>query len=414
MKKKLFLPMVSSIFFVMLMLTSCENLFDDGNVVNYNGKYICISLSHYVDDLYKRISSGETAPSGIDTLFGMSWIDGYIIDSKNKDIILVGEQKKGRPVYHSEDIFVNYQNVFGSAQPPYCSLDPGPENILQLNKYLAMKTNDVGEKIRNCRDAVGGQKVVIGGVPINSRMAKIMIYADYDMKKISQGLMKAPNISSTIDLSIADSTNTSSTNASLSRFWLHIKEDEDNKIYPNYSENEGIVFINECPVVVLTEKQKIDTSGNLTDNDSEKDKIANSFAAEMSTHYSALASKNVLFAELENMFRLQACLKAMKFKGAMESSGINLSKIYGLKLAKGNELPASLPGLINYKLLQKNSHAEIGTMFFIVAGGVSEEMKVTDENLRADDSELLLKSGKIIIDARPNANSNYWYAVIQN
>src|SRR5207249_5329440 len=139
--------------------------------------------------------------------------------------------------------------------------------------------------IKNCRSAIGGQRVVTGGVPPNSRHAKIMIYADYDMKRISQGLLKMPGIRSVLDMSVENPKNNSSAGASMSRFWFHIKESRNNQIYPNYNENEGIVFINECPVVVLTEKQYADAEGNLKDDNSADDKVATAFSEEMSSRF---------------------------------------------------------------------------------------------------------------------------------
>ena len=52
------------------------------------------------------------------------------------------------------------------------------------------------------REAVGPQKVLVGGVPTNSRHGHVMIDADYHMKRVSQGHVKVPDVTSAIDLSL--------------------------------------------------------------------------------------------------------------------------------------------------------------------------------------------------------------------
>ncbi len=407
MKKKIPIALIV-ITFGILTLNSCRHALK--NIVKYKGNYICISLNQYLIEINKLAETRSKIPSDIGNLFGMSWLVGYVVDTKNKDIILIGEDKEGRPPYNSQDIFINLQNVFDSASSPICSLDPNPVNIEKFDQYLATQTDDYEKRINNSKSLIGGQKVVTGGVPANSRHAYIMIYADYDMKKISQGFLSIPGVHSTIEFSEKENPNFSSAHASMSRYWLHIKKSEGNQTYPNFNENDGIVFINECPVVVLTEKEKIDADGNLKDDISDKDKIATSFAAEMSSNYSRIASKDPLFAELENMFRLQACLKAIKFKQAFLAASIDESKWERLRLLDGNDLPDSLTGLVNYRKISKNVYRNkeegVETRFFIVAGGVSQEMKINKTNIYRN--SYIRNFTKNIINSRPDSQSIYW------
>jgi hypothetical protein len=306
-------------------------------------------------------------------------------------------------------------NVFDSAQAPYCSLDPKPENIRRLNYALSNKDSDFETTIRNCRNAIGGQQVVVGGVPKNSRHAKIMIYTDYEMKKLSQGLSRLPGIRSCIDIAAADHHNSFEKGSSMSRFWFHIKESVDNKIYPNYIENEGIVFINECPVVVLTEKQESDAEGHTKDNASVEDPDAEAFAADMSRNYANLAKENELFAELENMFRLQACCRSIRFREELPSSNGDLMKGSGIKLTGGEYLPAELPGLINYKTFETHTDEKdkvfVDSRLYLVCGGVSQEMKVNIQHFLSVSD--ISKAREIIISSKPAKVAVSWICRIQ-
>ena len=243
--------------FLLLFAFSCDLVKNPSRVVNISGEYACMSVSGYFREINRILQAGETIPDELEKLNGLSWLAGYAIDPANNDIVLIGKNQASRPSYHAEDLIVNLQNVFDSVAAPYCSLDPIPKNIIRLNQCLSAKTSDFETAIKSCREAIGGQKVVVGGVPRNSRHAKIMIFADYDMKKLSQGLIKDAGIQSCIDFSVQDSVrrnNNPDLGSSMSRFWFHIKESSMLNNYPNFVENNGFVFINECPVVVLTEK----------------------------------------------------------------------------------------------------------------------------------------------------------------
>jgi hypothetical protein len=270
--------------------------------------------------------------------------------------------------------------------------------------------DDFEKNIDIYKSAVGVQKVVVGGVPLNSRHAAIMIYADYDMKKISQGLLKVDGIRSSLDIALENNSDRMKSSSSMSRYWLHIKEDKIAKSYPSFNYNEGIVIINECPVVVLTERQMIDDEGNLKDNKQVSDGNAGVFAEEMSENYDTLTAQNHWFAELENIFRLQACFRAMSFKNEIENSGIDIFTIQNIRLQQGNELPPALPGLMNYKITEKEKETKDGietlSHFYFVAGGVSQEINIKKGSLTLIKS--LEKVNRLVVESRPDKEAIQW------
>jgi hypothetical protein len=349
-------------------------------------------------------------------MFGMSWLEGYVIDKENKDIVIVGKCLDSKPVYHAEDIIINLQNVLDSSTAPYCSLDPNAADILKFSKMIDESNLEEFEKnVDTYKNAVGEQKVVVGGVPLNSRHAAIMIYADYDMKKISQGLLKVNGIRSSLDIAFEKSSDKSRNSSSMSRYWLHIKEDKIGKSFPNFNYSEGIVFINECPVVVLTERQMIDAEGNLKDNKQVSDGNAGIFAKEMSENYDTLTVQNHWFAELENIFRLQACFRALAFKNEIANSGIDISPARNIRLESGNELPPALPGLMNYLITEKEKETKDGietlSHFYFVAGGVSQELKVENRNMVL--SKTMDKIYTLVKNSRPDRESVQWELTVE-
>jgi hypothetical protein len=71
-------------------------------IVQMKGEYICISLVNYMSAVNEKIAAKETLPGEMETLYGMSWIDGYVLEPAHNDIILVGKKIKNRPVFHLE------------------------------------------------------------------------------------------------------------------------------------------------------------------------------------------------------------------------------------------------------------------------------------------------------------------------
>ncbi|HOY30370.1 MAG TPA: DUF1598 domain-containing protein [Bacteroidales bacterium] len=396
---------------VFLLFPGCRHRISPEAPLYMKGEHICISLAGIMQTKTDKILNNDTALSEIDTMYGMSWLEGYVIDKENNDIILLGRSIPGRPAYNISDLFVNFQNVMDSVIAPYCSLDPYPENIKKVENILNAPSYNYEKTKSDLENAVGGQKVVVRGVGMNTNHAEVMIYADYEMKKISQGKIKVKGIPSLIDLSIADSCNRSLPSSTMSRFWFHIKENNKCSYYPNFTESDGICIINECPVVVLTEKQQADADGNLSDNEFEEDPIAEAFAEIMSLKYVELSNEIFWFAELENLYRLQACFRAMEFKGAFQESGFDLNLRTKLYVNTKRRLPEALPGLVNYHLTQRVRQNGYTTTTlqnsYLVCGGVDMSVNVASSNLFS-------KSGKLnyckefVLGLRPVDNIIIW------
>ena len=136
----------------------------------------------------------------------------------------------------------------------------------------------------------------------------------------------------------------------------------------------------------------------------------------MSDKFAELTKKYEVFAELENVFRLQACLKAMKASEAIKEAGVNLNSISGFHLKTGDDdLPETLPGLVNSKTFEKTTTTNEGKLIqshlYLVAGGVSQEMKVKASNFLNDLSLSQLKT--TVLQAKPKKESIFWSVTLK-
>jgi len=405
---------------ISFLLTSCgKKKNSETAFINMSGEHICVSIKNLIKEVNRRVNAGEVLSENIKNLGGVSWLEGYVVDSLNSDIILVGKNQKNRPPYQLSDLMDNYKNVFENNTPPYCSLDPKPENILKLNQVFnsnLLKGKTIDEKVAILSEAIGGQMTVIGGIPKNSNHAFVMINADYHMKKVTQGLIKLPGIMSCIDLRMKEAKESGRMNisdpnsSSMSRFWFHIKE-KDNKVYPNFIESKNIVCIAECPIVLLTESQIADEKGNLNDDKKKDNPITIEFAKTMSNNFSKLTDSVKVYAELENLFRLNSLLRAAKFRLENSRTCKNIDGlINSISYASNNEMPESLPGLVNlkeYKVSKKDkNYISTETSIFMVCGGVEMNMKVKNESIVQEESLGIFQNK--VVHYRPNNDAYIW------
>jgi len=361
----------------------------------------------------------------VENLAGIGWLEGFVIDPDNRDVILIGRRTPKWPILHIDDLVVNMRNIWNKEPDPYCSLDPQPENIRDLN-HLASKAgvvNSVDQMHRffnQVKEACGTQSVVVGGVPRNSRHAHVMIDADYHMKKVSQGLVQLKGIRSCLDI-VLDEAKTqvdkigriSPMGMSMSRFWFHVAKGE-----PTYQESEGIVSLDRCSVVLLTEKQRSTVDGTLYDS-CEDDPHANAFAQEFSECFPKASSLVPEYAELENLFRLNAVLRAMLLRNAANQAKLDLGfflKDYNYK--RETTMPSSLPGLANYKEargeITQGGHLYQYVLFPMVCGGVSMEINIDERRFAGTKSKEMNHLRELALSSRPSLGALSWHLPVSS
>lgn len=136
-------------------------------------------------------------------LCGITRVSGYVVDKQGRDIILFGKVDPSYPTLHLEDFIVALRNVrLAYARkrghtyyysPPGCSIDPNPQVLRELQAIgdRVSQTADPEERHRLLQEwEVAGrqpQSVRVLGVPFYTRFAKVMVDADYYMKRLVNG-----------------------------------------------------------------------------------------------------------------------------------------------------------------------------------------------------------------------------------
>ncbi len=374
----------------------------------------CISLKNLIIAAKKNSFREE-----VKKMAGLGWLEGYIVDAKNNDIILIGRQTASWPPLLLDDLAVSVRNIWKPDNSPYCSLDPREQDIQNIDRISAQiaSANDltqIRQSIQRLIKAWGPQIVKIGGVPQNSHYAHVMIDADYHMKKVSQGLLEIAELPSCLDImvdkarsAIEKNQNCDSAEISMSRFWFHIKKEE-----PTFQIGNQIVCLENCTIVVLTEKQKTTAEGKLFDS-GEDDPQAEEFAREFTRHFPAAAVEVEVYAELENLYRLRALLQTMKIRNDDKKAGLDLSYLMqNYKMQNETKMPLALDGKTNTKEVSgqfdRNNSTYTYTLFPLVVGGVSMEMNTEKFVFKTTQKNRMETLASAVIKSRPSPGAFSW------
>jgi hypothetical protein len=140
---------------------------------------------------------------------GITKMQGFVVDETRRDIVLFGEVSPDYPKLHLEDLVVALRNVelkyaerkgrtiYYSA--PGCSIDPDPavlHELQRINESAPSASDPEGRQAFLQKwKAIGRspQNVRVMGVPFYSRFGKVMVDADYYMKRL---------VNSSVDLEI--------------------------------------------------------------------------------------------------------------------------------------------------------------------------------------------------------------------
>jgi len=137
-------------------------------------------------------------------LGGLTWIDGYIVERKDEDVILYGRMDPKEPELNFDDLVVAIRSVRGEYNNKIglISLDPKIEpgknvrdSVIETHKKLseAMRTGTQDNFRRYdalCRELENYSR--IEGMPQDCQVAKTLLDADYRMKLVSVGAVKLP------------------------------------------------------------------------------------------------------------------------------------------------------------------------------------------------------------------------------
>lgn len=345
-----------------------------------------VSLTRLEREIRRRFAQGKPVVETMKNFAGLQKIEYVFVDSKTGEILVAGPaegwkynsqglpvgQNTGRPTLQLDD-FVTVFRTFsrGGAGMFNCKIVPRTEGLRKANDINKAQSargalSAAGTKhfVRKLTEAMGEQDVIVGGIPADSRVARVIVDADYRMKLIGIDRLQAgPGIPSYFDLlGRHPLKNAPSLNAL--RWWLTMKYDA-----VLHSADKNAFQIQGSSVQCKGLNEAI-TAGGQRVHTGKADPINEMFAKNFTNEYQELASRDLVFADLQNIFDLSlvaALIRHERLDRKAEWQG-------GVFASDGSYQPKSFEPVKTVMSVSNHRVYRGGRIVAQIAGGVRVDM----------------------------------------
>jgi hypothetical protein len=306
-----------------------------------------VSLRRLEEALNECTANKKPLPDAIKYLAGLQHVRYVFVYPEQKDIVLVGPGEgwkvdakgnvvgatTGRPVMLLDDLLVALRTAQAAANGGItCSIDPTPEGLDRIKQVppSPARNSDEAQSIGNAHaKALGMQQIAVQGVPDTSHFARVLVAADYRMKRIAMNFDPSPvrGLSSYLQMVKPRTMLTP-------RFWLE----------PTYEavlkDDQGLAFeLRGAGVKAMTEEDHVAAGGKIQHSGTASP-IAQRWADTMTEKYSELALAEPIFGQLQDCMEL-AVVGALVVKERLtEKAGYSMPTLMDDTTVKAAEFNA--------------------------------------------------------------------------
>ena len=318
-----------------------------------------ISLNGLEKAIAQASESGKPLPADVQFMAGLQRLEYVILSPDTNDIILAGPGEgwktndegivvginTGMPVLHLQDFMVAMRSVDAARQGQgiSVSIDPTAEGERRVQEVYARMNRDGIRSVNKAlateiEQAYGDQTVKLTGVPRDSHFSRVLLAADYKMKRLAMGLDKSPVRQLPSLLSIIARKRINLKHAA-PRMWIEADYQPVAK-----GSNNNIWQISGKGVRVQTENTMADASGNKT---VKKLKVAEDWADNMTKHYEALSSKVPVFRDLRNIMDMSVIAAIIRSENLATKVGLKMPMIGGKIDTPSFTIPEKVPSQVS-------------------------------------------------------------------
>lgn len=344
-------------------------------------------------------------PDQIQYLAGLQRICYVFVYPEQGDIVLVGPGEgwkvdkqgnvvgvtTGRPVMFLEDLLVALRTARQAANGGItCSIDPTPQGLAQFTSYMGQfrTMGDPQVITTGAERAMGPQNITLTNVPPSSHFARVLVAADYRMKRLGMGFEEAPIRGLPSFLKMIKGNGTM-----LPRWWLE----------PNYEpllrSPDGLAWeLRGASVKAMTEEDFLTAAGNV-EHSGKASPMAQKWAENMTEKYDDLAVEIPIFGELRNCMEL-AIVGALLVKERLtDKAGYSMPILLDPVQVKIDEFPAPKQVDSKVNMLKKGRNWVISA-----SGGVSLNSWGIADRVRQSEAPAARRA-----EAAPGRTANWWW-----
>lgn len=294
-----------------------------------------VSLTRMERAVAERLRQGKPVPASLKNMAGLTRVQYVFLNPETNEILLAGPAEgwridatgraigveSGRPTLQLDDLVTLMRTFspegFNAFQ---CSIEPRPENVQELQEYVAARSGrplaagaGVSRYVDQLAERLGEQDVVLNGLPADSRVARVIVEADYRMKLIGIDKLQGAELPSFFDLVSVTAGEPVTTKAL--RWWL--TTDYDAVLHSN--DKTAFEFVGPA-VKCLSENEFFNAAGERVGTG--KSELANQqFASHFTKGFESLSSTDVTFADLRNVFDMALAAALIRVEGLDQRAG---------------------------------------------------------------------------------------------
>lgn len=320
-----------------------------------------ISLRGLEAAIATSINSGKPLPADVQYMAGLQRLEYVILSPETNDILIAGPgegwttnaegnvvgAKNGMPVIHLQDFMVAMRSVDAARQGQgvSVSIDPTAEGVQKVNAIYARMAQErvtyVSAQLKNqIATASGQQNVTLTGVPRDSHFSRVLLTADYKMKRLAMGLDESPIRQLPSMMSVIARKRINMKRA-IPRMWIECDYEPVAK-----SSDNNIWKISGKGISVQTEDQVADSLGQRSAS-GKKLKVAEDWAKNMTRHYEALSEKVPVFRDLRNIMDMSVIAAIIRSEDLASKVGLNMPMIGGKVSTPSYTVPEKIPSQVS-------------------------------------------------------------------
>lgn len=362
-----------------------------------------VSLNRLEAAIAARQQARQPLDEAMLTLAGLQRITHVAVYRETGDLVLAGPAgdwapdgagrlislDTGQPVCRLDDLLTLWRRQRAENSSAFgCSIVPRQHGLSRTQQYIAATSSrpidarQRGQWLDGLQQALGQQDVVFRSLDPTSRVAGILLAADYHMKLIGMGLAKGvPGVRSYL-ATVSLGANGAAPPMKVLRWWFAMPA----CVVEASPERDAFALPENC-VQVLSENEMLAARGERVHTGDSED-LNRQFAQSFTTHLGDLSQKYPVYAELTRIFETALALTVIEAEGLPEQIGWRSELLLDasrMRLPQTN-VPRSVESILNHRVIG-GRHIIAG-----VSGGVwVDGLKALAVSMTSRDSAALAK-----------------------
>jgi hypothetical protein len=343
-----------------------------------------VSLTRLEKYVQLALASGRPPSEAMLNLAGLEKIKYVLVYPDTGDLVLAGpasawrtdqegrrvSRASGRPVLQLDDLVVVMRYLSAAPQATFgCSINPTQEGLARTKQFAEkssgtpLKSGTRPAWLKKLRDQMGRQSISIEGIDPRTRVAQVLVEADYRMKLVGMGLEPGTvDVPSYLDL-IEVPKGQAAPPLDVLRWWFTLKYDA-----VQATAERDSFEIRGPGVQVLSENELLTNLGQQV-HTGKSEPVNQEFAQRFTEHFAALGEKYPVYADLQNIFDLALVSALISSEHLADRVGWHMTCFRDAdqyQVALG-QAPQSVESVINHRVINQTQ------IIVGVSGGVHVE-----------------------------------------